>query len=567
MATANTASPVRRYNLRSQTPRHLQIFNPPLEPCGDFHLFARFPADIRWLVWQHSLSHERWIDITLDRFDYTDLAHEVRELANSEEYNIVLSHRWRTSKLFRTTTESRTAALAFYRVQLPCWYKSKEKVMSRGRLYVCPELDHFFFQGVSFEYFERFAHDVWAYDPHHIGLINIALSATFPSSCFERSIIPNYGPSLLRQGLSRIERLTMMNYGGSKRLSRQSRHPSYQMNHVVPIRSGVQSFDRLPYDPRLHGEDLKQVFLGDIYPQTSFNRWFKLLSTSMVRHDHKVIYQFGSCRGNKTGHGYRDPVIHDRKSAVEWIRQDTDELQQWVESLHQSPDLRGQVENEMARVFEESPHPVIGFWLFPMESVFIPEDPNIHAIPVMSGQFATAQQAANAHTNSDEVLMDQYGTGSGADVLYTVGLATCVRVAVTGTYPAGSRGGNDRFLAHISEDEPHAALQGLINSVNEAKRNGMRIDKARVVVGDYSDNSDFDSNNESDQENNEEQNKFTAKVGASILELVGGSGSGKLKRKTHAEEKVYELRIDGQKRILFKWEDGAGWESSDSEED
>ncbi|KAF5970608.1 hypothetical protein FBULB1_9636, partial [Fusarium bulbicola] len=101
----------------------------------------------------------------------------------------------------------------------------------------------------------------------------------------------------------------------------------------------------------------------------------------------------------------------------------------------------------------------------------------------MSEQFATAQQAINAHTNSDEVLMDQYGTGSGADVLYTVGLATCVRVAVVGTYPAGARGrgGKDRFLAHVSDTEPYAALQGLINSVNEAKRNGTRIDEARVV--------------------------------------------------------------------------------------
>ncbi|KAF5600013.1 hypothetical protein FPANT_2855 [Fusarium pseudoanthophilum] len=182
------------------------------------------------------------------------------------------------------------------------------------------------------------------------------------------------------------------------------------------------------------------------------------------------------------------------------------------------------------------------------------------------GQFATAQQAANTHTSSDEVLMDEYGTGSGTDVLYTVGLATCVRVAITGSYPAGSRGGNDRFLAHISEAEPHAALQGLINSVNEAKRNGMRIDKARVVVGDYSDNHGFPKNAE-EQANDEEQDEFTGKVGDSILELVGGRGSGKLKRKTHAEEKVYELRIDGQKRILFKWEDGAGWESSDLEED
>ncbi|CVK99355.1 uncharacterized protein FMAN_02197 [Fusarium mangiferae] len=360
------------------TPRHLQIFNPPLEPCGDFHLFPLLPDDIRWLVWQHSLSHERWIDINLNRLDYTNPPHRMRELANSEAYSVVLGHRWRISKLFRTTSESRRAALAFYRIQLPCWYESKDKIMSRVTLYVCPELDHFFLCGFSFVYFERFAHDLWACDPCHIGLVNLALPASFPSCFFKTSIKPNCEPSVLRQGLSRIERLTMMSDKGAKTLIRQSRYPIYQMNHVVPIRSAVQSFDRLPYDPRLHGEDLKQVFLGDIDSQGPFNRWLKLLSTSGVHHEHKVIYQFGICRGYKTGYSHREPVISNRQSAVEWVQHDTDEFRRWFETFHRSPELRGQIDHEIARVFEESPQPVVGFWLFPMESVFVPEDPKIH---------------------------------------------------------------------------------------------------------------------------------------------------------------------------------------------
>ncbi|EWG44957.1 hypothetical protein FVEG_15760 [Fusarium verticillioides 7600] len=392
------ASPVRRYNLRSHTPRHLHLLNPPLEPCGDFHLFARFPAEIRWLVWQHSLSHERWIDITLNRLDYTDLAHEVRELTNPEEYNVVLSHRWRTSKLFRTTSESRRAALAFYRVQLPCWYKSKDQVMSRGTLYVCPELDHFFLQSFSFDYFERLAHDLWAYDPRHIGLVNLALPARCPTFSFETSKILNGEPSVLRQGLSRIERLTMMNYRGSKKLWRplnpQSRRPFYQMNHIVPIRSGVQSFDRLPYDPRLHSEDLMRVFLGHFGPRKAFNRWFELLSTLGVEHEHKVIYQFGSCRGNKTGYGYKDsPVISDRRSAAEWVLQDTDELRKWFESFHQSPETRSQIDHQIVRVFEESPQPVIGFWLFPMESFLNSRDPDSHGTDASSSDSTTVDMS------------------------------------------------------------------------------------------------------------------------------------------------------------------------------
>ncbi|KAF5562734.1 hypothetical protein FNAPI_3053 [Fusarium napiforme] len=380
MAPANTPSPVRRYNLRSYTPQHLQIFNPPLEPCGDFHLFARFPADVRWLVWQQSLSHERWISIKFNRLDYTCPAQEERKLANSEEYNIVLGHRWRISKLFRTTSESRMAALAFYRVKLPCWYKSKDKNLFRGTLYVCPELDHLRLD--SLEYFQRFAHDLWACDPRHVGLINLALRVGYSKDDVMAPIVRNSDIPSLQQGLSRIERLTMMNRRGSKKLwggLSPGVGDTSRMNYLVPIRGGSQNFNRLPYDPRLYGKDLKRMYLGYRLPRYSFNRWFKLLSTLGVKHEHKVIYQFGSCRGGISGCvGKNFPTISDRESAVDWVRRDNEELGERFERFNRLPELRGQMDFEVTSILEESPQPVVGFWLFSMDSVLTPDDPNIY---------------------------------------------------------------------------------------------------------------------------------------------------------------------------------------------
>ncbi|KAM5519270.1 pectinesterase precursor [Fusarium oxysporum f. sp. phaseoli] len=329
MARGSLPPPVRRYNLRSHAPRHLKIFNPPLEPCGDFHLFARFPADIRWLVWQQALSHERWIDITLDRFDYTYIPHLWQMLAKPEEYNIVLGHCWRISKLFRTTSESRRAALAFYRVQLPCWYERKDKTRSRGTLYVCPELDT-------------------------LNLRSLALGA----------FLVTFGLMIL-----------VMNLRGS---FRRGCEYTCRSNHTVPIRGDIQGFKRLPYDPRLHDEDLRRVELG-VNPRTMFKRWFELLEGLGVQHRHKVIYQFGSSRKRLCRWYWCPSVdsdIHDRDSASEWLQGEHEQLKQDFDGGNKLGGRKVDWDHEIASIFETSPQPVIGFWLFPMESVFTPADLN-----------------------------------------------------------------------------------------------------------------------------------------------------------------------------------------------
>ncbi|KAF5234529.1 hypothetical protein FANTH_12114 [Fusarium anthophilum] len=353
----------------NDTPHYLRIFKPPLEPCGDFHLFARFPGEIRWLVWQHYLSHERWINITLRSCSFTS---ERREQTSHQNYEIILDHRWKISKLFRTTSESRKAALAFYRVQLPCWYERKDKSMVNSTLHVCPELDTLMLN--SLRAFENFAHDLWTYDSRRVGLVNLALRVWHPRHIMKLPIIQNNGVSVLRQCLSRIEQLIMMSERGTKKVWRDlpsGPNNTWRSNQAIPIRSCIQSFNRLPFDPRLRDEHLKRVYRGDWNPRHSFNHWFKILSNLQVQHKHKVIYQFGSCRGAWISYQEKSfPTISDRETAGEWLRRDFGELRKWCESFDQSGD-------ELTRLFEPSPRPVVGFWLFPMESVFTPDDLNL----------------------------------------------------------------------------------------------------------------------------------------------------------------------------------------------
>ncbi|CZR37452.1 uncharacterized protein FPRO_02288 [Fusarium proliferatum ET1] len=96
-----------------------------------------------------------------------------------------------------------------------------------------------------------------------------------------------------------------------------------------------------------------------------------------------------------------------------------------------------------------------------------------------------------------EVRMGKFGTSKGAKI-YTTGLATCVRVAVTGRYPNGGFEGDDRFLAHIAESKHKAALQGLIDALERAKGNGLQVREVVVVIlaGGGSPDSELDEFNE-----------------------------------------------------------------------
>ncbi|KAM0350147.1 hypothetical protein ACHAPU_003311 [Fusarium lateritium] len=165
----------------------------------------------------------------------------------------------------------------------------------------------------------------------------------------------------------------------------------------------------------------------------------------------------------------------------------------------------------------------------------------------------------NRPREEGEVLTNEYATGSGRDILHTTGLTTCVRVAVTGRYRGASNQGNDRFLAHVAETLRKSALQGFINAVEVAKRNGMEIVKSVLVQGEvYVSESDDDSNSDSDDDDSEKRDRkldakelreFNSIVRRSIIALVGDED--KVVVETHAKNRSYELLIEENKEIRF----------------
>lgn len=355
---------------------------------GTFPQFPRFPADIRWLVWEQELSHERLIDIELQPVKHAECEEKTK---HPSDYEIILDSRWRLSNLFQTTSESRRVALAFYRVQLPCWYRQRHKgELFKTSLYICPELDTLMLDG--FEVFENFAHDLWACDPRRVGLINLALNITSPVVYYKTPSTQGRDISVLKEALSRITRLTLLTrrgcpkpWGGNIKI--------IQRNHIVPIAGGVLGFDRLPCDYRLNDQDLKEVFTHNKDVRELFYRWFRFLVLLGVQHSHKVDYRFGICR-----HGYETSYIRDQNAALEWVQRHTESLKRWV-LMSTSPTHT----DPMDDVLKHSPQPVVGFWLFPMES--LGPLPDINEIHSPSSDFFTERRVLDMSKYKPELCL------------------------------------------------------------------------------------------------------------------------------------------------------------------
>ncbi|KAJ4011503.1 hypothetical protein NW752_008506 [Fusarium irregulare] len=147
--------------------------------------------------------------------------------------------------------------------------------------------------------------------------------------------------------------------------------------------------------------------------------------------------------------------------------------------------------------------------------------------------------------------------------LHTLGLATCVRIAVTGSYSNGSRG-NDRFLAHIAEQltddrSGYIGLQDYIYTIQDALSNGMEINEIVIVVPDVTRDAGYKPDKKKWQDEKEEQDEFNN----AVIEEIEKNNFGEVKIAKHATDTSWELRINADKKIDFidETEDGAVYET------
>ncbi|KAM5346167.1 hypothetical protein ACJ41O_009172 [Fusarium nematophilum] len=138
------------------SPANLQ---PGARAADPFPQFNRLFPELRWMVWEQALSHERVLHVELREplAVNDDESKDENEAETNDGYSIVLKERRAISKLFRVNAESRHVVLCFYRVQLPCHYQWNGQLEENGTLYFNPELDTLQFRNTK--YLAMFGHD------------------------------------------------------------------------------------------------------------------------------------------------------------------------------------------------------------------------------------------------------------------------------------------------------------------------------------------------------------------------------------------------------------------------
>ncbi|KAH6974804.1 hypothetical protein EDB80DRAFT_595182 [Ilyonectria destructans] len=367
--------------MTSVTTSKLNIFNPASrsKATDTFRYFNHLPCELRWKIWELELCHERLLHVqarppptAAESVESTDTVESPRSVENADSppdepeapgYELILVERQPISKLARVNSESRHVTSRFYRVQLPCLYRWEGKQDMIGTFYFHPELDTLEIRGRRFP---RFAQDLWAHDPRHVGLINLALNENrFISDIRQRRFpelkkdIPKRQRALLRQIIPRLKRVIFLIRGGPQRKFiyelRKDRSGTDDIYLPRPIMAAVPKFDRLPCDPRSSVEpSLTEVHVDVKEPRRPIRRWSRLLQQCNVQLSHKVEYRFMvAFGGRKIG-----PSTENDHFGIE---------PGWLQGIRER-----EAEKDIKEPFQEVERPLepaVGFWLFPIEAI------------------------------------------------------------------------------------------------------------------------------------------------------------------------------------------------------
>lgn len=189
----------------SETVGHPRLFNDSYCDGGHgsgwcFSLFSRLPGELRLMIWHAFLRGHRVIHIRIDidhfadrsAFPYTKENH-LGNVKSGGVYSLRLGpHHWhQTSPLLRVNSEARAAALAFYRVHLPCDQRPGGRL-----LYFNPEYDFLHVKQVIFRcLMADLLHDCKAYDPKARGILNLIVGGIGDDIYFTSTIPRRKAPT------------------------------------------------------------------------------------------------------------------------------------------------------------------------------------------------------------------------------------------------------------------------------------------------------------------------------------------------------------------------------------
>jgi hypothetical protein len=379
---------------------HLQILNADRATHNNestFTLFPLLPTELRLKIWRHSLQRRRIIKVFLraERLFHpeqttTQETESTTPGSKIERYRAYVNG-WQTlSKLMRVNCEAREAALEFYRVHLPCWLRYGETASEfplerNGILCFNPEYD---FLHITWEMWAEdtlldfLYHLKTTYDPHHVGLLNLAVDDTgLPGDLLELQP-SNLDPGVRTAFVETLTQLREVFFVSQQVVGRQydkrifwpTQPTEPFFNRSLPLRGLAPTFERLHRDPRPIAQDLGRMFI-ESDPRRIIHLWKQLLHNFGVLPS-QIEYRF--CMGiSQIGQG-----IYDHRSAERWLQKEDD---QWT-AAHPDPDPDQVVENKknflswaFDRLWKEKKtenktgdlaevvQPAIGFWLFPVE--------------------------------------------------------------------------------------------------------------------------------------------------------------------------------------------------------
>lgn len=233
------------------------------------------------------------------------------------------------NKFLRINHESREA-LSFYRVHIPCKIRKgptgRAEITPAGIFYFNPEYDFLLLNSglwAKDTLIEFIYHLKNAYDPRHVGLLNLAVTRNGLNGNDLCDLKPSdINPDV---GVSFTETLMQLRHDFFVQILRAGRHITgissgigreTILNRSFPIlTTTTTSFELLPSDPRPIAGDLEQVYV-ETDPFSMFSPWQQLLknwdaSQSQIQYRLMLAY---------TPSGLTQ--IHNRESAENWIQKE-----------------------------------------------------------------------------------------------------------------------------------------------------------------------------------------------------------------------------------------------------
>lgn len=379
--------------MASQSQPHLQIFTPdqgPKKEYSKFHLFPQLAKELRQKIWMHALQRPRIIHITLYDPDYPtpteDIAEGTTEFPkNGESFWAITDGNQTMSKLFRVNSDSREAALAFYRVRFPCKLRTIGGPAKWGIIYFNPENDFLHitpYWSVKHTLFNFMYHLKTTYDRRGIGLRNLVV--TVGDMTGNDLLLTNPSdPKLNREEVMAwkqvLKNVRKVIFYSTIRAGRQIVGPHSGVltreiiyNRSFPIEARVPIFDRLSRDPRSIKEDLKKVYIGMSDNRDHIHVWHRMLKEWDIIPSPEIEYKWHIAFAPP-----QDEPIPDRKSANEFMQREEiawhgaeDPVPPITKRLldkgYKFP-IGAESEKYKNEDLEAAVKPAFGFWLFPID--------------------------------------------------------------------------------------------------------------------------------------------------------------------------------------------------------